>query len=103
MKIQWKYTEKASLHQAGSVKYFQIGITTYLTETAAAGSLILSYLYRISLYYFTKRTRRGGYFYRISTVFRTSYFVFLPNFCIPPKQPHAYHKLMRLVGEQIAL
>ena len=49
MKIQWKYTEKASLLQAGSVKYFQIRIPNYFTE----------------------RTRRGGYFYCISTSFPT--------------------------------
>ena len=79
MKIQWKYTEKASLRQAGSVKYFQIRIPNYFTE------------------------RSGVYFYRISTVFRTSYFVFLPNSRVPPKQSIAYHKLMRLVWEQIAL
>ena len=50
MKIQWKYTEKASLLQAGSVKYFQIRIPNYFTE----------------------RTRRGGYFYCISTLFLIS-------------------------------
>jgi hypothetical protein len=35
MKIQWKYTEKASLLQAGSVKYFQIRIPNYFTERSA--------------------------------------------------------------------
>ena len=94
MKIQWKYTEKASLLQAGSVKYFQIRIPNYFTE----------------------RARRGGYIYSISTVFPFIIsrsepaaagisIVFpphsLPYFRVPSKQSIAYHKLMRWVWDSV--
>ena len=88
MKIQWKYTEKASLLQAGSVKYFQIRIPKYFTE----------------------RARRGGYINSISTVFpfiisrseaESISILFpphsLPYLRVPSKQSIAYHKLMRWI------
>ena len=83
MKIQWKYTEQASQPMADRLGK--------IVNVAGISTLFQSYFPSII-------SRSEPAAAGISTVFRTSYFVFLPNSRVPAKQSHAHHKLMRLVG-----